>query len=85
MNSIQIKLLFFAAARERSQCAESYISLESGSTLHDLQSHVFIQFPTLSEIASHLRWSVNHTFENQLDRVLYSGDEVAIIPPISGG
>ena len=41
--------------------------------------------PSLEELAPYLRWAINHEFVDEDSHLLSSGDEVALIPPISGG
>ena len=83
--TLKVKVLFFAATRERTGCQEASLTLDAPSTLRDLKAKLYLEHPTLSELDSYLRWALNERFEPSFDRSLSSGDVVALIPPISGG
>ena len=83
--TLEVKVLFFAATRERTGCQEASLTLSAPSTLRDLKMELYHQHPSLSELDNYLRWALNERFEPSFDRSLASGDVVALIPPISGG
>lgn len=79
---VQVKL--FAAAREIVGQGEVSLELTEGSTVGDLMEHFFSQYPNLKGIAGSLLLAVNREFAEQNVR-LHEGDEVGVIPPVSGG
>jgi len=83
--TLSIKVLFFAATRERAGRREASITLQAPSTLRDLKAELYLLHPSLTELDPYLRWALNERFEPSLERALSSGDTVALIPPMSGG
>lgn len=81
-----VRTLYFALIRERLHATGEEIVLPEGSTVADLLDHLTRRHPVLAGIDLHraLRVAVNHTFV-PLDHILQQGDEVALIPPVSGG
>jgi molybdopterin synthase sulfur carrier subunit len=88
---ITIKVLFFAAARELAQTTNSQISLPVGEDGSDpntqqLREVIASKFPKLAEQVETITLAVNKEYiEDDKVITLKDGDEVALIPPISGG
>ena len=82
---VALTVLFFAAARQRTQKTELAYSFTPPLTLGELKQALFSMYPSLEELAPYLRWAINHEFADEDSHLLSSGDEVALIPPISGG
>ena len=80
---MKIEILTFGVAREI--CGERLVSVEiqEGTDTEGLRVLLAEQFPALSGLA-HLSIAVNSEYVNE-PLVLMAGDEVAIIPPVSGG
>lgn len=74
----------FASVREIVGVGELVVDLPEGSTLIQLVSRLQSQFPRLQVMAGSLLFSVNREYAST-DKRLAAGDEVALIPPISGG
>ena len=55
----------------------------AGQTVADLRQKLLAQYPTLEGLRS-LLIAVNNTYAEQSD-VLKESDEIALIPPVSGG
>ena len=79
---IQVKL--FAAAREIVGQGEVAIELKEGSTVGDLMEGIFSRFPGLKGMAGSLVFAVNRELAER-SVGLRDGDEVGVIPPVSGG
>lgn len=75
---------YFAAARERSGCAEENVSLDDGAVVRQLLELLCTLHPALTALLPHLRVAVNHEFM-ALDAVVPGQAEVALIPPVAGG
>jgi molybdopterin converting factor small subunit len=60
--------------------------VEEGCTVVALVAAVVVKFPGLAELVGSLVLSVNHDYTAvDSSQVLKGSDEVAFIPPISGG
>ncbi len=81
---MKIRVKCFAAAREIVGTGELVVELPEGSTLTQLLEQVRRQFPRLEGLAGSLLFSVNREYA-PFDKKLAAGDEVALIPPVSGG
>lgn len=81
---ITIQVLCFAQIKEQLGRSEFSFTLQKGSRGHDLLAHLLQQNPSLKGLLSVSRLAVNCDYASA-DRVLQEGDEVVIIPPVSGG
>jgi molybdopterin converting factor subunit 1 len=81
---MQIKVLFFGALKDIVGRAEESISVEEGSNIGHLYSRYAQQYPKLSQHSGSLLFSRNREFVRQEEH-LHEGDEVAFLPPVSGG
>ena len=81
---MRIRALFFATYRDVAGADEISVELPSGASIHDLVGHLrdrggaWLKLPTRPAVALNLVYS-------QLTTALTDGDEVAFIPPVSGG
>ena len=64
--------------------AEQRIEIPDGSTAGAVFEHYAAKFPKLRQMASSIVLARNHEFANTGER-LTDGDEVALLPPVSGG
>jgi len=81
---MKVKVLFFANARDLAGTGEVEMELAEGADTQGLRSALVEQFEDLQDIAESITLAVNQ--EYTYDTVpLKDGDEVALIPPISGG
>ena len=81
---MKIRVKCFAAAREIVGTGELVVELPEGSTLTQLFEQIRHQFPRLEGLTGSLLLSVNREYAPS-DKKLAAGDEVALIPPVSGG
>jgi len=81
---MKVRVRCFAAAREIVGSGELIVDLPEGSTLTQLFDRVQGQFPRLQGLAGSLLFSVNREYAPP-DKRLSADDEVALIPPVSGG
>lgn len=81
---MQIKVLFFASCRDIAGTSEIALQLQHGSTVLELRKVLSDRFPELKPLQSVVSIAVNAEYAQ--DGVeLGPGDEVAVIPPVSGG
>lgn len=79
-----ITLRHFAFVREITGRNEETREIEVGTTAGDILNALVAEFPRLAAINRTAMVMVNHTYAS-LDTVLSDGDELALIPPVSGG
>ncbi len=81
---IQIRMRYFAFVREQLGKSKETIELSDGSTVGQALDLALAPSTRLSNARSAMMVMVNQTYQPR-DHVLADGDEVAIIPPVSGG
>jgi molybdopterin converting factor subunit 1 len=80
--TVRIKL--FAIVREAAGTAECSLELSPGDTVLHLLNLLCTRYPGIEPHRRYLRVAVNCSYSS-LDQELRDGDEVAVIPPMSGG
>ena len=80
----RVRVLFFASLREQVQRAEAEWALADGATVADLWQAVVAAHPQVEPMAGSVSFAVNQEYATR-DQELREGDEVALIPPVSGG
>lgn len=78
-----INIRFFGPAREWAGCNDTQLELAADATLGSVAGILAERFPKLATIGG-VRLAVNQAFV-PLATVIKQGDEVAVIPPVSGG
>ena len=78
-----VTVVFLASYREIAGTATARIALAAGSTVSELIAQVCAQFPGLPD-SERIVAAVNNEYREP-DYILDDGDEVALIPPVSGG
>ncbi|HKF84394.1 MAG TPA: molybdopterin converting factor subunit 1 [Candidatus Limnocylindrales bacterium] len=81
---LRIRVRLFAMQREAAGMRELRLEVPLGSTVDDAWNAVVATVPSLAPGRSSLRFAVNGEYADE-DRPLADGDEVACIPPVSGG
>ena len=84
MNSLKVKLLFFATCRDITGVKEMDYEVDDQATLSGLKSQLYVDHPELRPLEKTLSLAVNTEYVDDSVR-LCCGDEVAFIPPVSGG
>jgi molybdopterin converting factor subunit 1 len=81
---LRIRVRLFAMQREAAGMRELRLEVPLGSTVDDAWNAVVASVPSLAPGRSSLRFAVNGEYTDD-DRTLADGDELACIPPVSGG
>jgi MoaE-MoaD fusion protein len=81
---LRIRVRLFAMQREAAGMRELRLEVPLGSTVDDAWKAVVDSVPALAPGRSSLRFAVNGEYTDD-DRTLADGDELACIPPVSGG
>lgn len=79
-----VHLKFFAGLRERLTVAQADRDLPHGATVADLWALLCRERPDLEPLGAAMSFAVNREYVGR-DHRLADGDEVALIPPVSGG
>jgi molybdopterin synthase catalytic subunit len=79
-----ITVLYFAVVRERLGTDREEVALPAGARVSDLLKLLQERHAQLGELLPAVRVSVNQEFRGN-DFPVGDGDEVALIPPVSGG
>lgn len=79
----QFKVLTFAAATEIVGGAHCTLELPAGATVADLRKSLLQHYPGFAELLS-FAIARNEEYATD-DEVLAPGDELVVIPPVSGG
>ena len=81
---MQLTIRFFALYRERAGCSAAPVEMPAGATVADLVSQLRRQFPRLAPPEAPIVVAVNAEYADP-DTPLHPGDEICLIPPVSGG
>jgi MoaE-MoaD fusion protein len=81
---VQIRVLFFGLLKDICGRADDRVELPEGATIGTVFDHYAALFPKLREMASSIVLARNHEFAPAREP-LSDGDEVALLPPVSGG
>ncbi|HKT13292.1 MAG TPA: molybdenum cofactor biosynthesis protein MoaE [Terriglobia bacterium] len=81
---MRVKVLFFGFAHDLTGLREEQIEVGEGENLQGLCRSYENRFPRLGELAGSLLFAVNQQIAEPL-AILHEGDEVAFMPPVSGG
>lgn len=75
---------FFAILRDRAGTGESALDLPEGATVAQASEAIAGRFPAMRGDLHRAAFAVNRAYARS-DAILNDGDELALIPPVSGG
>lgn len=81
---MRVRVLFFGMLRESAGKAAEEIELPEGASLRDVLRHYESQIPRFGESSASLAMAVNQQYAAP-DTKLKANDEIALLPPVSGG
>lgn len=81
---MQVRILFFGMLKEFAGRGDDSVVLPDNATLADLLTKVEKQVPRLKDLMPSIAMSVNEEYASPESK-LSNGDEVALLPPVSGG
>lgn len=81
----EFRVLFFGAVRQAVKCDEASIICESSPVNAEALWKILLrQYPVLASLKASTRMARNHEYL-PADGLVSDGDEIALIPPVSGG
>lgn len=83
MKQVQLQVLTFGIAKDIIGKQLLELDIPENSTVESLRKKLYHQFPDLERLKS-LSIAVNNEYAEN-DLMLNTSDEVALIPPVSGG
>ena len=81
---MRVEVLFFAGARDKVGQRAMGVSLAPGATVEKLLQQLSDSYPGFSTMAATAQVAVNEEYAPKT-LTLKEGDEIAVIPPVSGG
>src|SRR6266436_5528214 len=81
---IHVRVLFFGAARDASGHEELELSLSSPANVATAFAQLLADYPALARFGNSLLLAVNQEYALS-DQNISDGDELAVLPPVSGG
>ncbi|MBF2017583.1 MAG: MoaD/ThiS family protein [Rivularia sp. T60_A2020_040] len=83
-NSMKITIKLFAAYQEAYKKPELTLEFAENTSVLQVREHLIAEHPELEKWRDVTRFGVNLNFVEP-DTLLHDGDEVVLIPPVSGG
>jgi len=81
---MKIRVLFFGVTQDLAGFQQEEAEIPDGSNLEGLWERYSARFPRFNDLSQAVLLAVNQEIANRA-RVLQDGDEVAFLPPVSGG
>jgi molybdopterin converting factor subunit 1 len=82
----KINVLFFAEAKVRTKTESKTYEVKEGTTVRQLLAAILVEFPNLETVFNRALVALNQNYlESKEDPELKNNDELAVIPPLSGG
>jgi molybdopterin converting factor subunit 1 len=81
---VKVRVKLFAAARDIVGKDEVTLSLSNGATVSSVIDGLIQQYPKFMGWKNHVRVAINWEYADQ-NEIVHDHDEVAVIPPVSGG
>ena len=81
---MRVRVLFFGMLKDLAGKSSDVLELRDGASIRDVLAHYEAQIPRLRQSLSSLALAVNQHYANP-DVELKPNDEVALLPPVSGG
>ena len=81
---MRVRVLFFGVLKDLAGKSSDWLDLADGASARDVLAAYESQIPRLKEYLPSLALAVNQQYAGP-DRKLKPGDEIALLPPVSGG
>lgn len=84
MWAMTVRVRFFAILRDRAGTGASDVALADGASVGDALDAIAARFAAIAPLLPRCAPAVNRAYARR-DDALSDGDELALIPPVSGG
>jgi molybdopterin synthase sulfur carrier subunit len=81
---VRVTVRLFARLKDITGAAELARELAPGATIRDLWRQLAAEFPDLANYERSISSAINADYA-RMDQAIDDGDEVAFLPPVSGG
>jgi molybdopterin converting factor subunit 1 len=81
---VRVTVRLFARLRDVAGASELARDLPSGATIGDVWRQLTREFPELAGYERSISSAINADYA-RMDQVIGEGDEIAFLPPVSGG
>jgi molybdopterin converting factor subunit 1 len=81
---MDVRVRLFATLRDTTGTEECWLALESGARGVDAKTTLVARHPRLAGLIEYARLAINQEYQ-AWETPLHDGDELALIPPVSGG
>jgi len=83
-NKSEVLVKFFASARDIVGKKDIQMEIKKDCKVEDVMANIFEEYPELKEMEDQLLISVNKDRTDKKE-ILKDGDEIAVMPPVTGG
>jgi molybdopterin converting factor subunit 1 len=80
----EVTVLLFGAAADLAGARQVRVLVNGGTTLGELWTILMDQYPGLAPMRDTLAFAINGEYA-RIEDAVSAGDEVAVLPPVSGG
>lgn len=81
---ISITILYFASVKDITGVKKETMELPLNTSIKKLLAKISLSYPDIKSILNVVKISVNYKLID-MNTILKDGDEVALLPPVSGG
>lgn len=81
---MRVHVKLFAILREQAGTSEVVLELDPGATVATARGVLAASVPSIAPHLGRVAFAVNQSYA-KADAPLHEGDELALIPPVSGG
>ncbi len=81
---MNVRVKLFALTQDLAGCEEVSLELEKPATIGMLRETLAKELPALAPVLASCAFAVNNEYAGN-QRVLEASDEIACLPPVSGG
>jgi len=84
LESVRVRVLFWAQVKEVAGKSEEYYQVKEGSTVEQLIERILKRHPEIGKLSKSVRIAVNGELITD-SHYLKEGDVIALLPPFAGG